>query len=293
MRKEKENDIFYKRIHEIDFIRGILIVLVFLDHLLNLINSYNTSWAGGNLALINGTGIEPYATFAKIAKTYFTLPFNMYDAASWNYSIRKIVQCICLGTFCFISGISCSFSKSNKKRAFQMMSFWLLILIFSNILDNIYRTNNLDFGIKSCQINFNIIGVLAFSVLTYTVFENKDYKWLIGAIIAILLIHVICAYVSLINPNCPADTFGLFLLQGDKSFGEQADYMPLFPYMAFFFIGALIGKFTYSKNRLSYFKIHEWERPICFVGRHTLIIYFTHFIILIGIFSLLGIFIGK
>ena len=55
--------------------------------------------------------------------------------------------------------------------------------------------------------------------------------------------------------------------------------------------GALLSKFTYSVSKKSYFKRYEWERPICFIGRHSLIIYATHFIVLVGIFSLVGVFI--
>ena len=37
---------FEKRIHEIDFIRGLLMVLVVVDHIFNLLMSFNKGWAG-------------------------------------------------------------------------------------------------------------------------------------------------------------------------------------------------------------------------------------------------------
>ena len=38
---------FEKRIHEIDFIRGLLMVLVVVDHIFNLLMSFNKGWAWG------------------------------------------------------------------------------------------------------------------------------------------------------------------------------------------------------------------------------------------------------
>jgi uncharacterized membrane protein len=71
----------------------------------------------------------------------------------------------------------------------------------------------------------------------------------------------------------------------------QGDHMPLFPYLGFFFLGAMVSKLTYAKDKKSYFKRYNWERPICFVGRHTLLIYGTHVLIIFGILSLVGLFI--
>ena len=88
---------FEKRIHEIDFLRGFLMVLVVLDHLFNLLMSFNRGWAGGREAILSGNGIEPYNTIYSIAAFY------------WYNPARQVVRYICLGSFCFVSGISCAF----------------------------------------------------------------------------------------------------------------------------------------------------------------------------------------
>ena len=72
----------------------------------------------------------------------------------------------------------------------------------------------------------------------------------------------------------------------------QGDYVPLFPYIVFFLFGTLFSLFFYREKKQSLFpKRGQWERPICFIGRHTLIIYLTHFFIIRGIFMVITYFV--
>ena len=264
---------FEKRIHEIDFVRGLLMCLVILDHLFNLLMSFNKTWMGPDY-------IQPFATIYNVAHWYWTNP------------IRDVVRWIALAAFCFVSGISSAFSKNNWKRAIEMVVLWFIIFIVSNLLQLGYSASGLDLGIRSCRVDFNIIGVLAFSTLIYCFFQKKDWRWLLGAAGVGFLIHIIVEICFLSIPNFGENLYMVILWRPSPMIADQADWMPLFPYISFFFLGAMLSYFTYSKNRVSYFKRHEWERPICFLGRHSLIVYASHFIILIGIFSLIGLFIG-
>ena len=261
---------FEKRIHEIDFIRGLLMFLVVLDHVFNLLRSFNGGWAGPD-------HIQPFWGIYLVADFY------------WTNIARKIVRWICLAGFCFVSGISCAFSKNNWKRAGQMIGLWAIILVGSRILEGCRVAYNWELGVKSFAVDFNIIGVLAWSTLIYCFVQEKNWKWLMVIGIIGLLIHPICVLLS--QTDWGKQAFVPMLWEPNKELYVHADYMPLFPYLGFFFGGALLSKFTYSVERKSYFKRHEFERPICFVGRHSLIIYISHFLILIGIFSLVGLFI--
>ena len=261
---------FEKRIHEIDFIRGLLMLLVVMDHIFNLLMSFNKGWAGD-------AQTQPFYTIYQVAHFYWTNP------------ARTIVRWICLAGFCFVSGISCAFSKNNWKRAGQMIGLWAIILVGSRILEGCRVTYNWELGVKSFAVDFNIIGVLAWSTLIYCFVQEKSWKWLLVIGVIGLLIHPICVLLS--QTDWGKQSFVPMLWEPNKEFFAHADYMPLFPYLGFFFGGALLSKFTYSVERKSYFKRHEFERPICFVGRHSLIIYISHFLLLIGIFSLVGLFI--
>ena len=66
----------------------------------------------------------------------------------------------------------------------------------------------------------------------------------------------------------------------------EADWMPLVPYIFFFFLGAVFSYFFYAdkKSKLPRF---EFERPFCFVGRYTLYIYLGHQVVFIPLFMII------
>ena len=271
--KERKIGPFEKRIHEIDFIRGVLMCLVIMDHLFNLLMSYNKIWMGSE-------GLQPFKALYEF--------FHFY----WTWPVREVIRYIALGSFCFVSGISCAFSRNNWKRAIQMVVLWAIIFIGSNLLQLAYQKSGLDLGIKSCRIDFNIIGVLAFSTLIYCFFQKKNWIWLLVVAIIGTLIHIGVRICFLVNPNFGKDLYLIWFYRPSEFVAYQADWMPLFPYISFFFMGAMTSYFTYAKNRTSFFKRHEWERPICFLGRHSLIVYATHFVLLMGIFALINLIVG-
>ena len=81
---------FEKRIHEIDFARGILIALVIMDHLFNWFAQDGTfDWAWAD---------------------YY-----------WTCMGREVVRLVVLFLFVFISGISTAFSRNNWKRAGELL----------------------------------------------------------------------------------------------------------------------------------------------------------------------------
>ena len=283
MSERVRRDPFKTRIHEIDFLRGFLMLLVVMDHLFNLFMSFNKGWCGGQAAIDAGTAKQPFYAIYQVAAFY------------WYNPARMVVRWLCLGAFCFVSGISCAFSKNNWKRAGQMITLWFLILVFSNIIQGVVDYNQWNLGIDTFRVDFNIIGVLAWSTLIYCFVQDKHWKWLVILGAVALLLHPVCVALSWTDwakdPNTYAIPFIKPAWEGGHGPHSQADFMPIFPYLAFFLGGALLSKFTYSVSKKSYFKQHEWERPICFVGRHSLIIYVSHFLLLIGIFSLVGLFI--
>ena len=269
---------FETRIHEIDFIRGILICLVVMDHIFNFTMNFSSGWAGAE-------HLQPYWALNQAMHFY------------WDHPVRMVVRWLCLISFCFISGISCAFSKSNSKRAMQMVGIWALLFIITNIIRGALLANNFDTSVTCFRIDFNVIGVLAWSTLLYCFFEKKNWVWLLVVALIGLALHPLCQVLS--QTEFGHQTYVPFLWRPYVNEGEiagstallQADHMPLFPYLGFFFLGAMVSKLTYAKDKKSYFKRYNWERPICFVGRHTLIIYGTHVLIIFAVLSLIGVFI--
>lgn len=255
----KKKSIFEKRIHEIDFIRGLLICIVLFDHILN--------------------------TFMLNANVWFQITGNpiwngLFNSLVWYWNCvpRFVIREICLYSFCFISGISCAFSRNNWRRAGEMILVFGLIQVGSNLLQSwgVVGTGS------SVIIDFNVIGVLAFSTLFYCFVQNCSWR---GLTASMLLWLLFATYGMDILRTIPGSTSARVPALFEPLF-NVGDWMPLVPYIVFFFLGAIFSYFQYE-DRKSKFKRHEWERPICFVGRHTIWIYLSHEIILIGLFALI------
>lgn len=265
---------FEKRIHEIDFLRGILIGLVLMDHLFCWLWQYNYSW---------------YMSAYSAGHSYAFYK-AMYEAFEfyWYSDARHIVRFFALFGFTFVSGISTAFSKNNWIRAGQMLAFYGILAVGSNVL-NAFLSEPL--GLDTMRIDFNIIAVLAWSTLFYCFIQNRSWKALAAATLMFFLLswfsypHFMEVVESKnLNIYAPA------LIEPDN----QADWLCLFPFIFFFFGGALLSSVIYMPERKSIFKHrYNWERPLCFMGRHSLIFYVCHQMVLIPFFLLLNCFLGK
>jgi len=246
---------FEKRVHEVDFLRGVLIILVLLDHILNNFFIHSKTW-------YEITGVEFWN--------------NVYQVTRWYwYSIpRQEIRQICLTLFCLISGISCAFSKNNWKRAGLMIVVFAVLQVAGNLLNSWHIL-----GDTNTIIDFNVIGVLAFSTLFYCFVEKWGWKGLTASMLAWLLFS---SYGMDIIRTIPGSLEARVPSLIEPTF-DVGDWMPLVPYITFFFIGAIISLFFYQ-DRKPRFKRHEWERPFCFVGRHTIWIYLGHQVVFIPIF---------
>lgn len=256
---------FYKRIHEIDLIRGFLILLVVFDHIMNRFAFDNTF----------------SSALSEACRWY------------WYCQPRQVIRFVALIGFCFVSGISCAFSRNNWLRAGQMIMFWAILAVGSGILQSWRLTETMNL-----YIPFNVIGVLAWSTLFYCFIQNKSWRSILAMLLfAFLMAQYVIPWFGRINdlrgtyPDIPAfwpPTFWPGYEPGVNSL-SYADWMPLFPFMCFFMFGAFVSYFVYRTKKQSLFPIRrKWEKPICFVGRHTLIIYITHQIVLVPIFMLLN-----
>lgn len=113
-----------KRIHEIDIIRGILVLLMICDHFILIY--YNSS------VLLNDV---------KINSSFYLLAGN-YLSSSIRLNLRVIVLCI----FFILSGICCNFSRNNIKRTEKIggasLGFSIITYIvsrFTNLVNIFFR----------------------------------------------------------------------------------------------------------------------------------------------------------
>ena len=251
--KLRNKDAFEKRIHEIDLFRGFLILLVIFDHLLWFFRFY----------------------------IFKTDPFlNWY----WTSTLRNVVRQIVLMMFLFTCGISCHLSRNNKKRGAILFALSVGVVVATHLIQLLPMFSN-----RVVIIDFNILGVIALSILLFCVFEkqNSQNLWLISGILMIFYFFTIVS-TRLFNDNVyyPFRSV-LYNPFNPVPPGYVGDYLPLFPYVIFLFLGVIFAR-KYYPNKTSLVRRGSWEKPICFLGRHTLLIYIAHEVLFTLIFMGIG-----
>ena len=245
---------FDKRIHEIDLFRGFLILLVIFDHLMWFINNY----------------------IFKVSSPFL----NWYWSSTLRFVVRQIVLC----AFLFTCGISCHFSRNNKKRGFLLLLLCLGVTVVTHLLQLLPMFSN-----RAICIDFNILGVICLSILLYTFFsklESKDLLVLCGIMTVFYALIVIASHLDASTEYNPFRSI-IYVPFNPIKAAYVGDYLPLFPYVIFLFLGVIFARKYYGEKK-SLIKRGEWERPFCFLGRHTLFIYIAHEVIFTLIFMGIG-----
>ena len=252
--KENESNAFSSRIHEIDFFRGILIILVIFDHLMWFINFY----------IFHRT--------------------NPFLSWYWTSTLRTTVRQVVLMLFLFACGISCFLSKNNKKRGFLLLLLALIVTISTHIIQLLPMFNN-----RVVVIDINVLGVIALSILLFSIFEKRSNKDVLLVTGGLMLFFFFILLSKRVEPDIEYNAFRsvLYCSFNPIKEGYVGDYLSLFPYVIALFLGVLFARRFYSSKKTIIKKKGNWEKPICFLGRHTLIIYIAHEVIFTIIFMVI------
>ena len=233
------------RVWEIDFLRGLSIILMVFDHLFfDLINIYN----------IHIPLVSDFAGSYKILEYFFA------------------------GCFILMSGISSSFSRSNLKRGLRLFLIALLLTLVTYALT---LFNVVD---KSFVIVFGILHFLAVCMLLSSVLTKLNSYVLIvigGAIIAcgpfvdklneLIRLDELNHINNYFN-NIP-NYFAIFGIYNSSFF--SGDYFPLVPWLGIFVIGIAFGKIFY-KEKKSLIKFELKPNLFNYVGRYSIWVYLIH-----------------
>lgn len=250
-----------KRIWELDFMRGICVLLMIWDHFMFSVSEFfGEAWS------MQSEGLANLITFA-----------NDYWVGDLRTFFHPIIFCL----FFLMCGISCSLSRNNLKRGIIALFLAFGITAVTSLFDRI--------------IKFGVLHMLAFAIIFYWIINTiclKNKK--ITSLVCIVAGMVIIIANEVFTYEMPLDTIKPELAFIGDFYGgnmyESSDYFPLLPYVGYMFLGASVGGYLYG-NKKSLFPAldkYGWYKPISFWGDKALIVYILHQPIIIGVLSFIS-----
>ncbi len=261
------------RIWEVDFFRGISILLVIVDHAMYDFARVFTFWQNGPafLAFLNELG-------------------KLYLSGEVRYFWRPAF----LFVFFFTSGLCTAFSRNNALRGLRLAIVAAGISVVTYYADILLGT--------SVYAMFGVLHCLATIILIYALFDflirsgffiaekirkkpvsEKAVRWTkvalclaLGVIFAVIhsLYNVPLTVVTSSNQQVietESKILGLFFYC-DNWF--TADYFPLFPFISFFFFGAAFSRIFYNKKRTLLPALDSsWHYVCTLPGRYSIFFY--------------------
>lgn len=304
--KQKTILVADRRIWEIDFVRGILIIGMLVDHFMFFLGMFAGLYAEG----VVPSWLQGWSDFA-------------YHY--WRNEFKIAVRFIGLFLFFLLTGISSKFSKSNLKRSLICTGFGILLSL-------IYMTYSLISGNRHYSI-FGVITCLGVCMFLYwagkAIYlklkkEEKNWKWWalgigivlsIGGFIMNLCVstdlrfgHIFLSMFGEFNPNNGTGsdnplTFGVAIQTIIGSYAWGNDWLGILPYLGFTYIGGFIGEHVYFNRKSIFFRKNVEKNQsfnegairktwfINYLGSKTFIIYVIHplvLVLIVGIIFLIG-----
>lgn len=261
------------RIWELDFLRGLSILLVVIDHAMYDISRIFPSWRN------SGVGFLEW--------------LNSLGSSYLVSDVRFLWRPAFLFIFFFTSGLCTAFSRNNFFRGLKLTIVAASVSIITYYAERVLETD--------AYAMFGVLHCLAVIILTYSAVEaiitgvvkitaavsKKPYDKKLERILHIVLCLILGAVFLIINKfyNVPLSevTTSYEAIETDsKILGLffycknwwTADYFPLFPFIGFFFLGAGCTRIVYEKRRSLLPDLDGiWHQPFTFPGRHSLLFY--------------------
>jgi len=240
-----------KRFWEIDFLRGIAIVMMVVFHSILTLDFYGLF--GGN---VYSPGL---VLFGRSIGIIFIFLVGVSLSISYSRVLGKLS----------IMQLRLKF----LKRGLWVFFLGLLITAVSWLFD------------PQMTIWFGVLHLIGLSIIFGYVFLGfNKYFSLVGG--SVYLVRGFFLQNEVFS-------FPWMLWLGLKPAGFTTyDYFPIIPYFGLFLVGIAAGKHFYKKNKRS-FKLPELEnkkivKQVCFLGRHSLLIYLIHVPILLAVLFLLN-----
>lgn len=257
------------RIWEIDFVRGLMILFVVWDHFM---------WD------VYCIGTAEYKS--KLFQWLYDLSERYYAGA-----LRDVTHDVFVSMFVLTSGISCSFSRSNGKRALKMMVFAVLLSAATFAISSIIG--------EELTIYFNVIHVIALSVALYSCIEwiwarcTKNWQKNVFGV-AMFVITMTALVLGACANNMHTHWSNVLFGESEwrtaviRKFRMGGDYLSFLPDFGWFLVGAFLGRIIYKERKTVFPSVDaRYVSPVTFCGRHSLWVYIISQIVMFGFVYLL------
>lgn len=259
-----------ERIWELDFLRGVCVLLMIFDHTMyDLSSIFFKAWSG--------TGSEFLIGLCAHAREYYT-----------QSDLRAVFQPLVVAIFCALCGISCSFSRSNLKRGIEVGICAGLVQLVTTLIGSPIR-----FGI----LHMFTVAILLWWLIDTIAGHHKHVTaavcFCLGALIVILNYVLMGLYQNgtVFTDNNDWLWLGEFMHGGSGAIGEfSSDYQPVFPLVGYMLLGASFAPLLYPKRRslLPLLGKYDWYRPFSFWGKIALPVYVLHQVVIATILALIS-----
>jgi uncharacterized membrane protein len=259
------------RFWEIDFLRGIAIIMMIVFHVL-----FDLSYFAGMFSMT-----AEWQYLAYVTATLFLILVGI--SLSLSYSRAQFSNKINILQRTNAKGVDaiCKISKGKNlfikylKRGLMIFSLGLIITITTFIL---FAQNFIIFGI------LHLIGLSI--ILAYPLIRYCYLNLILGALF--IMLGIILKSITV--------NFPWLLWLGIKPAFTTFDYFPLLPWFGVVLVGIFVGNSLYPKYtrifrmpEISNAVAKPFKKLLCFLGRHSLIIYLAHQLIIIALLQLFGV----
>jgi len=248
-----ENKTVKARVFELDFLRGLALLMMVLHHL--------------------------------IYDLRFLLKLDVFAfQETWWFDV--LLQPFFLNIFLTVSGISCSFSRSNARRGLRLLLLASALSLVTFLASEWSTLNDYIF--------FNVLHVLAVGILLYawiTRMERRNRQGKDRVDVVLLIASVLLVWGASWLPVLQNAGYARWWLIPVGLVPEMTrtmtDYMPLVPWLGIFFLGTLIGRRLYVNRQTRFPNAPGWllsaVMPVEWMGQHSLLIYVLHQPVLLAV----------
>ncbi len=255
---ERRKEKLKSRVTEIDLIRGICVILMVIDH-----------------GFYDLFGVLPYVFDGYPPADGFWHNAYSFSVFYWSWDVRVVVRYGVIALFLVITGVCCSFSHSNLKRGLKLLAVAMLVTLATFVAGKIMDDTEL-------LITFGILHCISLALLLCSLIEVFTQNRYVYAVIGALMI-IIGAFTIDTTPYFYSDAPNIVVavlrqIIGRGMFGSDSYSFLVFGGQVVF--GVALGKFLYPERKPLLFKKGYSNNPVTFIGRHALLVYVAHQVIL-------------